>query len=72
MVSIWYFVDKSRNLDAKVPLITAINSIGTGKMHILLNFGFNHSLLRYKTTIVITDIITAVQLMTESLEKNST
>lgn len=50
---------------------TAINSIGTGKKHFLLNFGLSNSLFKYNIVIVTTDIITAVQLIVDNLQKIS-
>lgn len=68
IVLILYTPDKSTYCDTNVPTITAINSIGTGIMLILLIFGFNHSLFVYNMLIETIDINTADQLTSDNLQ----
>lgn len=61
MVSIFHISIIGIYFAINVPLITTINSIGTGIRQNLANLGLQISLFKSKIKMVVTDIITAAQ-----------
>ena len=58
--------------DTKVPVTTAISSIGIGILLFLATLGFSISLFMTRTMIVMADIVTAARLTVKIVLKIST